>query len=160
MAFSSPQTTQHTRSRSLTAPATLPNEQAVTALFFIQHILDANRLTWSDVVGHHPDFQFAGFESGNASGKKGDPNEGLLWNVLISAAARQEEALQSEVKEKLGWALLFLKIDRDLRKATYDLVENTIIDLTVLVVVVFSVVLVQIDTKAQPAHILYWKCAH
>lgn len=55
-------------------------------------------------------------ESGNASGRKGDP----------------------------------LNIDRDLRKATYDLVENTIIDLTVLVVVVLSVVLVQIDTKSQP----------
>jgi hypothetical protein len=111
--------------------------------------LDENNLKtyskmWASVV------QDRAAESGNASGKKGDPNEGLLWNVLISAAARQEEALQSEVKEKLGWALLFLKIDRDLRKATYDLVENTIIDLTVLVVVVFSVVLVQIDTKTQP----------
>jgi hypothetical protein len=26
----------------------------------MQHILDANRLTWSD-VGHHPDCQFASF---------------------------------------------------------------------------------------------------
>ena len=29
-------------------------------LHCIQHILDANRLTWSD-VGHHPDCQFASF---------------------------------------------------------------------------------------------------
>jgi hypothetical protein len=48
------QITQHTRSRSLTAQATLPNEQAAAALPCIQHILDANRLTWSG-VGHHPD---------------------------------------------------------------------------------------------------------
>ena len=43
-----------------TAPATLPNEQAVSALPCVQHILDANRLTWSD-VGLHPDCQFASF---------------------------------------------------------------------------------------------------
>ncbi len=38
----------------------LPNEKDVAALPCIQHILDANRLTWSD-VGHHPDCQFASF---------------------------------------------------------------------------------------------------
>ena len=41
-------------------PATLPNEQAAAALPCIQHILDANRLTWSD-VGFHPDCPFASF---------------------------------------------------------------------------------------------------
>ncbi len=53
-----PQTTQGSRSWSLTAPATLPNEQAVAAFPCIQNILDANRLTWPD-VGLHPDCQFA-----------------------------------------------------------------------------------------------------
>jgi hypothetical protein len=37
-----------------------PNEQAVAPLPSIQHILDVNRLTCSD-VGHHPDCQFASF---------------------------------------------------------------------------------------------------
>ena len=46
--------------RSLSAPAMLPNEEAVAALPCIQHILDANRLTWPD-VRHHPDCQFASF---------------------------------------------------------------------------------------------------
>ena len=55
-----PQTTQRTRSWTLTAPATLPNEQAVAALPCIQHILDANRLTSPD-VGLHPDCLFASF---------------------------------------------------------------------------------------------------
>jgi hypothetical protein len=56
-----PQTVQRRRSWSLTATsATLPNEQAVAALPYTQHILDANRLTWPD-VGHHPDCQFASF---------------------------------------------------------------------------------------------------
>ena len=55
-----PQTTPRTRNWSLTAPATLRSEQAVAALPCIQHILDANRLTWSD-VGHHPDCQCASF---------------------------------------------------------------------------------------------------
>jgi hypothetical protein len=54
------QTTQRSRSWSLTAPATLPNEQAVAALPCIQHILDANRLTSPD-VGLHPDCLFASF---------------------------------------------------------------------------------------------------
>jgi len=54
-----PQTTQRTRSWSLTA-ATLPNEQAVADLPCIQHILDAYRLTWPDVY-LHPDCQFASF---------------------------------------------------------------------------------------------------
>jgi hypothetical protein len=53
-----PQTAQRTRPWSPTAPATLPNEQAVAAFPRIQHILDANRLTWPD-VGLHPDCQFA-----------------------------------------------------------------------------------------------------
>jgi hypothetical protein len=44
------QTTQRRRSWTLTAPATLPNEQAVAALPCIQHILHANRLTWSGPV--------------------------------------------------------------------------------------------------------------
>jgi hypothetical protein len=43
-----------------TAPATLPNEQAVAAFPCIQHILDANRRTWPD-VGLHPDCPFASF---------------------------------------------------------------------------------------------------
>ena len=55
-----PQTTQRIRSWSLSAPATLPNEQAVAALPCIQHILDANRLTWPG-VGQHPDCPFASF---------------------------------------------------------------------------------------------------
>jgi hypothetical protein len=55
-----PQTTQRTRRWSLSAPATLPNEESVADLSCIQHILDANRLAWSD-VGHHPDCQFASF---------------------------------------------------------------------------------------------------
>ena len=45
---------------SAKAPAALPNEQAVADLPCIQHILDANRLTWSD-VGLHPDCPFASF---------------------------------------------------------------------------------------------------
>ena len=52
--------TPRSRSWTLTAPAALPNEQAVADLPCIQHILDANRLTWSD-VGHHADCQFASF---------------------------------------------------------------------------------------------------
>ena len=52
--------TPRSRSWTLTAPAALPNEQAVADLPCIQHILDANRLTWSD-VGLHPDCQFASF---------------------------------------------------------------------------------------------------
>jgi hypothetical protein len=56
-----PQTTQRTRSWSrLSAPATLPNAQAVAALLCIQHILDANRLTWAD-VGRHPALLIASF---------------------------------------------------------------------------------------------------
>jgi hypothetical protein len=55
-----PQNEQRTRSWTLSAPATLPNEQAVAALPCIQHILDAKRLAWSD-VGQHPDCQFASF---------------------------------------------------------------------------------------------------
>ena len=55
-----PQTAQRSRSWSLSAPATLPNEQAVAAFPCIQHRLDANRLTWPD-VGLHPDCQFASF---------------------------------------------------------------------------------------------------
>jgi hypothetical protein len=58
MEQSAPQTTQRTRSWSLTATAMLPDEEAVAALPCNQQILDANRLTWSD-VGHHPDCQFA-----------------------------------------------------------------------------------------------------
>ncbi len=54
------QRNEGSRSWSLTAPATLPDEQAAAALPCIQHILDANRLTWSD-VGHHPDCLFAIF---------------------------------------------------------------------------------------------------
>ena len=54
------QTTQRSRSWSPTAPATLPNEQAVAAFPCIQQILDANRLTWPG-VGLHPDCQFASF---------------------------------------------------------------------------------------------------
>jgi hypothetical protein len=46
--------TQRTRSWSLSAPATLPNVKGMADLPCIQHILDANRLTWPD-VGHHPD---------------------------------------------------------------------------------------------------------
>ena len=52
--------TPRSRSWTLTAPAALPNEQAVADLPCIQHILDANRLTWSD-VGLHPDCPFASF---------------------------------------------------------------------------------------------------
>jgi hypothetical protein len=51
------QNAQRSRSWSATAPATLPNEQALAALPGIQHVLDANRLTWPD-VGLHPDCQF------------------------------------------------------------------------------------------------------
>jgi hypothetical protein len=69
-----PQATQRTRSWSFTAPATLPNEQAVAALPCIQHILDANRLTWSD-VGHHPDGQFASFIHAS---QRQEPNGDLI----------------------------------------------------------------------------------
>ena len=55
-----PQTAQRSRSWSHTAPATLPNEQAVASFPCVQHILDANRLTWPG-VGLHPDCQFAIF---------------------------------------------------------------------------------------------------
>jgi hypothetical protein len=43
----------------------------MVALPCIQRILDANRLTWSD-VGHHPDCQFASFIQASQQEQNGD----------------------------------------------------------------------------------------
>jgi hypothetical protein len=46
----------------------------VATLPCIQHILDANRLTWSD-VGHHPDCLFASFMPSQ--------QQGPTWDLII-----------------------------------------------------------------------------
>ena len=80
-----PQTTQRSRSWTLTAPATLPNEQAVAALPCIQHILDAHRLTWSG-VGHHPDCQFSSFIHAS-------PQQETTWDPIIDTRRKCRKRL-------------------------------------------------------------------
>ena len=72
--YGGPQTTQRSRSWSLTAPVTLPNEETVVDLPCIRHILGTNRLTWSD-VGHHPDLR----ASSTSVNNKQEPS----WDLII-----------------------------------------------------------------------------
>ena len=100
---------------------------------------------WSDIVRDR-----AAEQGGGAASSQADPNAGFLWNVLIEAAARKEEALAKEVKEFQGLYLLLVQAVFYLRKSVYSFVENQIVDFIVLLAVIFSVVLVQIDTKEAP----------
>ena len=88
-----PQTTQRSRSWTLTAPATLPNEQAVAALPSIQHVPDVNRLTCS-AIGHHPDCQFASFIHAS---QQQEPTRDLL----IDTRRKCRNWLHSSVGEKM-----------------------------------------------------------
>jgi hypothetical protein len=75
-----------TRSWSLTAPATLPHEEAVAALPCIQHTLDANRLTWSD-VRLHPDRPFASFIHAS-------PQQEPTWDLIIDTRRKCRKRLR------------------------------------------------------------------
>ena len=87
------ESTQRTRSWSLTAPVTLPNEQDVAALPWLQHILDANRLTWSD-VGHHPDCQFASFIHASQE-------EEATWDLIIGTPRKCRPHFQGDFVRNL-----------------------------------------------------------
>ena len=45
-------------------------------------------------------------EKGEGGGQHKDPDAGLLWNVLIDAAARKEDELAKEEREAKGLRLL------------------------------------------------------
>ena len=112
--------------------------------------LDENRLkrhsnAWAQIVRDRANERGEG-----GGGQHKDPDAGLLWNVLIDAAARKEDELAKEEKEATGWMLKLWQAQQWLRKLTYDIVENPFVDFVVLIAVVFSVVLVQIDTKQAP----------
>jgi len=111
--------------------------------------LDENNLKryqkmWAEIVRDRD------AESGAGGAPKTDLNAGQLWNVLIDAAARKEENVMKEVLEQKGLTLILTEIMFAMRKATYVFVENQTVDLIVLIAVVFSVVLVQIDQKENP----------
>jgi len=82
-----------TGSWSPTAPATLPNEQAVAALPCIQHRLEANRLTWSD-VGLHPDRQFASFIHAS---QQHEPT----WDLIIDTPRKCRKQLRLDPPDDL-----------------------------------------------------------
>ena len=88
-------------------------------------------------------------EQGNGASNK-NAEEGFLWNVLISAAERKEQAGARVRIEQKGIFKMIEELIKFLRKQTYAFVENKSVDFIVLLAVIFSVVLVQIDRKEAP----------
>ena len=85
---------------------------------------------------------------GGTSNEKAE--DGFLWNVLISAAERKEQEGARVRDEQMGIIKAIAEVVKFMRKQAYALTENKSVDFVVLLAVIFSVVLVQIDTKEAP----------
>jgi NADH:ubiquinone oxidoreductase subunit H len=70
--------------------------------------------------------------------------------VLISAAERKDQEGARVRDEQMGLMKAIAEVLKFMRKQAYALTENKSVDFVVLLAVIFSVVLVQIDTNEAP----------